>query len=89
MVRVCLCIYHAVRFILCVLGCCRFCKPCLQADPKRSITLKPPARKSARKRTQRDYAGLNAGNEQDPNRSVCGGCCDRPRASYWVIGGCA
>ncbi|KAJ3526806.1 hypothetical protein NM688_g8215 [Phlebia brevispora] len=45
-----------------------FCKPCREADPKRIITMKPPARKSSRKRTQRDYAGLNAGNEQDPDR---------------------
>ncbi|PSS30925.1 hypothetical protein PHLCEN_2v2550 [Hermanssonia centrifuga] len=45
-----------------------FCKPCLEADLKRVITMKPPARKSSRKRTQRDYAGLNSGHEQDPNR---------------------
>ncbi len=32
--------------------------------------MKPPARKSSRKRTQRDYAGLNSGHEQDPNRYV-------------------
>lgn len=48
----------------------RFCQPCRDADPKRVITMKPPARKSSRKRTQRDYAGLNAGNEQDPDRYV-------------------
>lgn len=30
--------------------------------------MKPPARKSTRKRTQRDYAGLNSGLENDPNR---------------------
>lgn len=46
----------------------RFCRPCLDADPARVITMKPPARKSARKKTQRDYAGLNAGNEADPSR---------------------
>ncbi|KAI0956925.1 hypothetical protein AcW1_005482 [Taiwanofungus camphoratus] len=45
-----------------------FCKACLAADPSRVITLKPPARKSARKRTQRDYAGLHSGLEADPNR---------------------
>ncbi|KAF7796792.1 hypothetical protein EIP86_007976 [Pleurotus ostreatoroseus] len=45
-----------------------FCQTCRDADPKRVITMKPPARKSSRKRTQRDYAGLNAGNEQDPDR---------------------
>ncbi|KAI0781268.1 Clavaminate synthase-like protein [Trametes elegans] len=45
-----------------------FCRPCLDADPARVITMKPPARKSARKKTQRDYAGLNAGSEADPGR---------------------
>ncbi|KIP03676.1 hypothetical protein PHLGIDRAFT_110576 [Phlebiopsis gigantea 11061_1 CR5-6] len=46
-----------------------FCQPCRDADAKRVITLKPPPRKSARKHTQRDYAGLqNTGVEQDPNR---------------------
>lgn len=48
--------------------CYRFCRPCLDANPARLITMKPPARKSARKKTQRDYAGLNAGQETDPNR---------------------
>lgn len=46
----------------------RFCKPCLDAVPSRVITMKPPARKSTRKKTQRDYAGLNAGQEADPSR---------------------
>lgn len=46
----------------------RFCRPCLDADPARVITMKPPARKSSRKKMQRDYAGLNAGNEADPSR---------------------
>ena len=46
----------------------RFCGSCLEADPSRVITMKPPARKSARKKTQRDYAGLNSGNESDPSR---------------------
>ncbi|KAI0693879.1 Clavaminate synthase-like protein [Cytidiella melzeri] len=45
-----------------------FCTPCRDADPKRVITQKPPARKSTRKRAQRDYAGLNGGSEQDPSR---------------------
>lgn len=36
--------------------------------PSRTITLKPPARKSARKRTQLDYANLNSGVESDPTR---------------------
>ncbi|EJD02232.1 Clavaminate synthase-like protein [Fomitiporia mediterranea MF3/22] len=38
-----------------------YCKPCLAADPKRAITLKPPARKSARKKPARDYASLHNG----------------------------
>ncbi|EJF62505.1 Clavaminate synthase-like protein [Dichomitus squalens LYAD-421 SS1] len=45
-----------------------FCKPCLDKDSTRVITMKPPARKSARKKPQRDYAGLNSGQELDPNR---------------------
>nr|AUT12061.1 JSTF1 [Flammulina velutipes] len=46
-----------------------YCAECLLADPKRTITLKAPTRKSDRKRPQRDYAGLNSnGVESDPNR---------------------
>ncbi|KAF8197423.1 jumonji superfamily protein [Pholiota molesta] len=45
-----------------------YCAPCTQADPTRIMTLKAPARKSARKRTQRDYANLNSGLGSDPNR---------------------
>ncbi|KAL6309229.1 JmjC domain-containing histone demethylation protein 1 [Sparassis latifolia] len=45
-----------------------YCKECLAVDPARSITMKPPARKSARKRTQRDYAGLNSGTEASSDR---------------------
>ncbi|KAJ8473833.1 hypothetical protein ONZ45_g16153 [Pleurotus djamor] len=45
-----------------------FCQQCLQADPKRTITVRGPARKSSRKRTTRDYASLNAGVGSDPNR---------------------
>ncbi|PBK77816.1 Clavaminate synthase-like protein [Armillaria solidipes] len=48
-----------------------YCTPCLQADPKRAITQKAPARKSDRKRAPRDYAGLNSsGMEMDPTRWV-------------------
>jgi hypothetical protein len=36
--------------------------------PSRLMTLKVPARKSSRKRTQLDYANLNAGVESDPSR---------------------
>lgn len=60
---------YVCRVIVYILGLCRFCHPCRNADPKRVVTLKPPPRKSARKHTQRDYAGLqNTGVEQDPNR---------------------
>ncbi|KAI0807049.1 jumonji protein [Fomes fomentarius] len=45
-----------------------FCRPCLDANPARVVTMKPPARKSARKKTQRDYLGLNSGQEADPSR---------------------
>ncbi|KAJ6611783.1 hypothetical protein B0H10DRAFT_2165726 [Mycena sp. CBHHK59/15] len=46
----------------------RYCKPCLDKDPTRTITLKAPARKSDRKRTYQDYASLNLGLASDPNR---------------------
>ncbi|KAI6118729.1 Clavaminate synthase-like protein [Pisolithus croceorrhizus] len=45
-----------------------YCKPCVLDKPSRTITLKPPARKSARKRTQLNYASLNSGVESDPTR---------------------
>ncbi|KAJ7156104.1 jumonji superfamily protein [Mycena crocata] len=45
-----------------------YCKPCLDKDPSRTITLKPPARKSDRKRNYQDYASLNLGLASDPNR---------------------
>jgi len=46
-----------------------FCKACMAQDPARTITMKPPARKSARKKTQRDYAGLhNVGAEAGPDK---------------------
>ena len=40
----------------------------MEADSKRVITMKPPARKSSRKRTQLDYANLDSGLQSDPNR---------------------
>lgn len=40
---------------------CRFCRPCREADVRRVITRKPPARKSARKKAPRDYANLHNG----------------------------
>lgn len=42
----------------------------METDPTRIVTLKPPARKSSRKRTQRDYANLNSGLESDPSRWI-------------------
>ncbi|KAG9318283.1 Clavaminate synthase-like protein [Chiua virens] len=45
-----------------------YCKACVLEKPSRTITFKPPARKSARKRAQPDYANLNAGVEADPSR---------------------
>ncbi|KAH7927694.1 Clavaminate synthase-like protein [Leucogyrophana mollusca] len=45
-----------------------FCKSCVQENPSRTITLKPPARKSSRKRTQLDYANLHSGVESDASR---------------------
>ncbi|KZT66856.1 Clavaminate synthase-like protein [Daedalea quercina L-15889] len=46
-----------------------FCKACMAQDPARTITMKPPARKSARKKTQRDYAGLHSvGAEGGPGK---------------------
>ncbi|EJD53426.1 Clavaminate synthase-like protein [Auricularia subglabra TFB-10046 SS5] len=48
-----------------------FCQPCRDANPARQITLKPPARKSARQRTQqRDYATLNEGLANNPEKWV-------------------
>ncbi|KAF5387004.1 hypothetical protein D9615_001759 [Tricholomella constricta] len=47
-----------------------YCKACLDTNPALSITFKAPARKSFRKRTQRDYANLNAGLQSDPRRWI-------------------
>ncbi|KAF8078221.1 jumonji superfamily protein [Lyophyllum atratum] len=47
-----------------------YCKACLDSNAGLSITFKAPARKSVRKRTQRDYANLNAGLESDPRRWI-------------------
>ena len=49
---------------------CRYCETCAQADSTRIMTLKAPARKSSRKRTQRDYANLNSGLGSDANRWI-------------------
>ena len=47
----------------------RFCGPCRAADCKRTITLKPPMRKSSRNRPIRDYVNLHSGaNSSDPRR---------------------
>ncbi|KAG6910882.1 hypothetical protein DXG01_006565 [Tephrocybe rancida] len=45
-----------------------YCIACLEENPNLSVTFKAPARKSFRKRTQRDYANLNSGLESDPRR---------------------
>jgi F-box and leucine-rich repeat protein 10/11 len=47
---------------------CRYCEACVQADSTHIMTFKTPARKSSRKRTQRDYANLNSGLGSDANR---------------------
>ncbi|KAF7359459.1 Jumonji superfamily protein [Mycena sanguinolenta] len=46
-----------------------YCKPCVDKDPSRVMTLKAPARKSDRKRNYQDYASLNLGLT-DPNRWI-------------------
>jgi F-box/leucine-rich repeat protein 10/11 len=46
----------------------RFCKSCIEQDTSRTITLKPPARKSTRKRNVQDYANLDAGLGSDSKR---------------------
>ncbi|KAF8892678.1 hypothetical protein BD779DRAFT_1510319 [Infundibulicybe gibba] len=45
-----------------------YCKSCMGVNPNLAITTKAPARKSSRKRTQRDYANLNSGVQMDPKR---------------------
>ncbi|KAK7466936.1 JmjC domain-containing histone demethylation protein 1 [Stygiomarasmius scandens] len=48
-----------------------YCKTCLAADSRRTITFKAPTRKSERKKTTRDYANLNSGFEpSDPRRFI-------------------
>ena len=47
----------------------RFCASCQEHDPARTVTLKPPARKSTRKKLARDYANMHTGlSSSDPNR---------------------
>ncbi|KAG7086721.1 hypothetical protein E1B28_002655 [Marasmius oreades] len=45
-----------------------FCKPCLEKEPRRTITYKAPTRKSERKKATRDYANIELGIPSDPNR---------------------
>ncbi|KXN90450.1 JmjC domain-containing histone demethylation protein 1 [Leucoagaricus sp. SymC.cos] len=45
-----------------------YCQKCIDEKPSRTITRKAPARKSSRKRTQRDYANLDSGVMFDPAR---------------------
>lgn len=40
----------------------------MESDSSHVITLKAPARKSSRKKTQLDYANLDSGLQSDPNR---------------------
>ncbi|TFY81734.1 hypothetical protein EWM64_g2277 [Hericium alpestre] len=48
-----------------------FCGPCREANPARKITMKPPARKSSRNKTVRDYADLHSGvHTSDPQRHI-------------------
>ncbi|ETW85621.1 hypothetical protein HETIRDRAFT_407575 [Heterobasidion irregulare TC 32-1] len=46
-----------------------FCTSCQEQDPSRTKTLKPPARKSTRKKLAHDYANMHTGlSSSDPNR---------------------
>ncbi|KAI0273867.1 jumonji protein [Gloeopeniophorella convolvens] len=45
-----------------------FCFPCRELDPRRTITFKPPARKSSRNKLVRDYVNLHSGTDSDPRR---------------------
>lgn len=42
----------------------------MQADTRRTITTKPPARKSSRKRPQPDYASLHSGIQNSSDKWV-------------------
>jgi hypothetical protein len=46
----------------------RYCKSCMETDSSKSITFKPPVRKSSRKRIKRDYASIHAGIDLDPDK---------------------
>ena len=46
----------------------RYCQPCLSKDGGRSISHKPPIRKSSRKRTTRDTIDLDTGTESNTNK---------------------
>jgi hypothetical protein len=46
----------------------RFCSQCRLKDSSCVVTMKPPARKSSRKRTQRDYANMHSGGNGDAHR---------------------
>ncbi|KZV67975.1 Clavaminate synthase-like protein [Peniophora sp. CONT] len=45
-----------------------FCEPCRALSPKHRVTLKPPARKSTRRKPVRDYANLNNGVTSDASK---------------------
>jgi len=46
----------------------RYCQPCLSDDVTRSISHKPPIRKSSRKRTTRDFVDQRTGSESNTNK---------------------
>jgi hypothetical protein len=46
----------------------RYCQPCLKKDATRSISHKPPIRKSSRKRTTRDFSDQQTGAEPNTNK---------------------
>ncbi|KAI5834455.1 Clavaminate synthase-like protein [Schizophyllum commune Tattone D] len=45
-----------------------YCTPCITAEPRRQITFKGPARKSARRRNHPDYAGIDGSPNPDASR---------------------
>jgi len=46
----------------------RYCQPCLGGDVTRSISHKPPIRKSSRKRATRDFVDQDTGTESNTNK---------------------
>lgn len=46
----------------------RFCRGCQELDSSRVVTMRPPTRKSSRKRNQLDYANLESGMDSDSSK---------------------